>query len=112
MKIEVCGVPYTVTFVDGWKQVSHDPDNAPRHAGEIHWVTNDIRIDKSRDKAVVDVTVWHEIIHAIIETMKIRELFGTDDEQLEAPVDQLAVGIASVLKDLGISIAEEIKRVR
>lgn len=109
MKIEVCGNPYTVTFVKGWKNVSHDPDDAPRHAGEVHWASHSIRIDEDRDPAVVDITLWHEIMHTVVETLQIRELIDEDKNHLEIPVEQIAVGVASVLKNLGISITQAVK---
>lgn len=107
-RIEVCGIPYTVSLVDGWKNVSHDPEEAPRYAGEVHWLSRDIRIDGSRDQAVVDQTLWHEIIHTVVETLKIRELIGDDGQHMEIPVEQLAVGISSVMKYLGVSITKEV----
>ncbi len=110
MKIEVAGKAFTVEFVDGWKQVSHDPDGCPRHAGEIHWMSSNIRVDGSRDPSNVEVTLWHEVVHAITDSLKIRELMDEDNINcLEVPTEQLAIGIASVLKSVGLSLVKGVK---
>lgn len=111
MKIEVAGKVFTIQFVDNWKLVTHDPDNCPRHAAEIHWVTSNIRVDDSRDISSVEISLWHEVIHAITDSLKIRELMDEDGNCLEIPTDQLAIGIASVLKSVGLSLVEAVKNV-
>lgn len=110
MKIEVAGKVFTVEFVDGWKQVSHNTDECPRHAGEIHWMSSNIRVDESRESSNVEVTLWHEVVHAITDSLKIRELMDEDSLNcLEVPTEQLAVGIASVLRSVGLSLVEAVK---
>ncbi len=110
MGIEVAGKVFTVEFVDGWKQVSHDPDECPRHVGEICWMSSNIRVDGSRDLSNVEITLWHEVIHAITDSLKIRELMDEDKLNcLEAPTEQLAIGIASVMKSVGLSLVNGVK---
>lgn len=106
--IYVCDKEFTVEFVDNWKKVSHDEENCPRHSGEIHWLSSNIRIDESRKKSDVEITLWHEVIHAIAESLKIKGI-KVDDDDFEDATEQLAVGIHSVLKSVGISFYDAVK---
>ena len=106
--ISVCDREFTIEFVDNWKKVSHDEENCPRHAGEVHWISSNIRIDESRKKSDVEITLWHEVVHAIAETLRIKGI-DPNGEDFEAATDQIAVGIHSVLKSVGISFYDAVK---
>ena len=112
MQINICGIPYTVTFVNGWKEVTHDPDNCPRHAGEISWMNHSIRIDDSRCEESVDQTLLHELVHGIVENMGIRELMDAGGDHLETPVNQLATGLSQSLRSLGIWVSRGVRNDR
>ena len=43
----------------------------------------------------------HEILHGIIHEYRVRELIDDKGEHIEAPIDQLALGLAEVLESIG-----------
>lgn len=108
-KILVCDKEFSVEFVDGWKRVSHDPDNCPRHAAEISWMLSNIRVDASRKRSDVEISLWHEVVHAIAETLKIKGLDPGGEGDFESATEQMAVGLHSVMKSVGLSLLDAVK---
>jgi hypothetical protein len=45
-------------------------------------------------------TFWHEVMHVITERLQVRELIDNDGLHLEIPIDQIALGIFSVLNSI------------
>lgn len=65
-----------------------------RRCGECSPAKSRIRIDSKIDVQIQTVTLWHEILHAI--------LFGAGvsaDEHNEQQIDALAYGIVAALRD-------------
>lgn len=65
-----------------------------RRCGECDPARARIKIDSKLDPQIQDVTLWHEIVHAI--------LFGAGvpgDEHNEQQIDALAYGIVAALRD-------------
>ena len=106
MKIKVCGLPFDVSFVNGGHAVSHN--NERNHLyGEVSYDNESIRIDGTKSLEMQNQTFWHEVLHVIVERLNIRELKDEDGVHLEAPIDQIALGIFSVLNDLTLDIIKE-----
>lgn len=99
---KIGGIDWRIIFTPTWHTVSNDPSNTERHDGvtEFHEceirVTSDIAPDRQRR------TLMHELVHAVTEAYKIRELIDENGGHKELAVDQLAVGLCEALESLGI----------
>ena len=93
-KIKIFDVTYTITYVDKPSEV----DILERNLlfGQIDYWTRSIRIYKN-DRTIEDIwqTIWHEVIHAICDRMKIDDLIN----EIEKVTDLLATGINLVIND-------------
>lgn len=89
--VNVLGVDYKIIYVD----IPSDVDHFKREAkwGEIDFWTRSIRIYKG-ERPLEDIwgTIWHEILHAISETLHLKNV---DDEN--DTVDLLSTAIADLL---------------
>lgn len=103
MKIRMCGLPYNVQVVDSPLDVSHSQSGQHLY-GEVSYGKASIRIDGSKPIEQVNQALWHEILHTVIEGLNIRELMDENRNPHEIPIDQLALGINSVLMSLGVSL--------
>lgn len=101
MKINICGIEYTVTAVNDIKDVCHDKSGKEMY-GQIYYPKGSIHIWKSNEDRMQQVLL-HEIIHGVVDGMSIREL-QDGGLHLEMPIDQLAVGLSIALKSMGIDI--------
>jgi len=99
MQLKICGVPHTVTIADSWITVDHD-QNAENLRGQIHNFRHSIRIAGDAPIEQQRRVTWHEILHGIIAGMSIRELDGENEKNQEAPISQLALGIAEALESM------------
>ena len=86
-EINILGMIYHVEEVDCVNKFE------PRK-GEINFMTNEIRIDKSLPKDLKEQTLLHEIIHAICDLLGMDEL--CEDE---TKVQGLATALHQVLSD-------------
>ena len=100
MKIKVCGLPYTVTGVDGAHLVSHNKERTDLY-GEVSYVNESINIDNTKSNEMMNQTFWHEVMHVIVNRLNIRELILEDGNHNELAIDQIALGIFSVLNSIG-----------
>ena len=105
MKIKVCGLPFEVTGVDGGHLVSHKKERTDLY-GEVSYVNESIRIDNTKSLEMINQTFWHEVMHAIVERLGIRELKEDDGNHNEMAIDQLALGVFSVLQSLNRNVIE------
>lgn len=108
MQIKICGLPYTVTGVDGGHLVSHQKEGKVLY-GEISYREESIQIDSSKSEEMINATFWHEVLHGIVEHGSIRELTDEEGVHLENPIDQIAVGIFNLLDSLGIRVISKKK---
>lgn len=81
--------PFTYK-VQAVKDLRNDDDR--RMYGVISYADCAISIDDSSDPQVAEVTLWHEIIHAILTHANIHN-------HKEKVIDVIAHGIVQVLKD-------------
>lgn len=102
LPLKVGGIDWRIVFTPTWHTVSNDPADSERHDGitEFHEceirVTGDVAEDRQRR------ILMHELIHAVTESYKIRELIDENGGHKELAVDQLAVGLCEALESLGI----------
>lgn len=99
MQIKICGLPYNVTSVAGGHLVSHTKERAVLY-GEVSYDNESIRIDNTKSIEMMNQTFWHEVIHVIVEKLSVRELLTDDDDHNEMAIDQIALGIFSVLDSI------------
>jgi predicted metal-dependent peptidase len=99
MQIKVCGLPFDVNFVEGGHAVSHNKERIHLY-GEVSYENESIRIDNTKSLQMMNQTFWHEVMHVIVERMSIRELMTQDNCHLEVPIDQIALGIFTVLNSI------------
>jgi hypothetical protein len=86
--------------------VSHSQSGQQLY-GEVSYAQGSIRIDESKSIEQVNQALWHEILHTIVEGLNIRELMDDNRNHHEIPIDQLALGINSVLMSLDIKLVNE-----
>jgi hypothetical protein len=99
--IKIGGVPHKVTFVKSMKEVCHN-DSGETMWGQISFQKDSIRLFDCPKERLLRVFL-HEIIHGVIEHYQIKQLMSEDGTHLEAPIDQLSVGLAEVLESLGVT---------
>lgn len=100
--VKICGVPYTATrVVDGKYRIDHD-GNGDNLWGQISYSRHSIRIMASSPEQELR-TLLHEVLHGIVENGGVRELIDGDGRHMEAPINQLANGLAEALESLGIT---------
>lgn len=102
LTVKICGVPYMITRESDKFHVDHE-GNGSKLWGQISYEKHSIRILASSPEQEMR-TLLHEIIHGIIENGAIRELMDDHRNHLEAPIDQLANGLAESLESIGVSI--------
>jgi hypothetical protein len=99
MQIKVCGLPFDVNFVEGGHAVSHTNERGHLY-GEVSYDKESIRIDNTKSLQMMNQTFWHEVMHVIVERLQVRELIDENRNHLEVPIDQIALGIFSVLNSI------------
>lgn len=99
--VKIGGVPHTVTFVKNMKDVCHN-DGGEALWGQISFRKDSIRLFDCSKERLLRVFI-HEILHGIVEHYQVSQLMNEDGTHLEAPIDQLSVGLAEVLESMGIT---------
>lgn len=74
--IDILGVKYTVQEVEC---VSKDE----LRKGEINYLTNEIRIDRTMPEDLKEQVLFHEILHAIFDLTGLEEL-GEDESKVQS----------------------------
>ncbi|MBU1067202.1 hypothetical protein KKE60_05415 [Patescibacteria group bacterium] len=96
--INILGVKYSIEYLDKPSEV----DLFKRQSlwGQIDYWTRSIRVyDKERSSEDLWWTIWHEVLHGIVEALKIKVLNDKEDE-----IDLLALAITDVLFRNGIMV--------
>jgi predicted metal-dependent peptidase len=106
MKIKVCGLPFEVTGVEGGHLVSHNKERTDLY-GEVSYTNESIHIDNTKSIEMMNQTFWHEVMHVIVERLNIRELMTEAREHNEIAIDQLALGVFTVLQSLSSNVIED-----
>jgi Zn-dependent peptidase ImmA (M78 family) len=86
-KISILGLTYRVNEVEVVNK------NIPRN-GEINFIEQVIKIDKTLSEERKQITLLHEIIHGICEQLQFNEI--GDNEQM---VQGFALALHQILKD-------------
>ena len=100
--VRVAGVPYKVSYAQ-WKDVDHD-GKAERLFGQIQYVDHSIRIANDTPIEKQQLTLLHEVLHAIINEYNIRELQTQEGEHSEHAIDLLSIGIFDFLKSIDVTL--------
>jgi predicted restriction endonuclease len=85
--INILGLTYEIKEVDV-------VNKEVLRAGEINYITQEIKIDKSLSTEKKNITLLHEIIHGICDQLQFDDL--ANNEQM---VQGLAVALHQILKD-------------
>lgn len=99
---KVGGVDWRIVYTPTWHTVSNDPSDSERHDGITEFHECEIRVAGDIAAARQRRTLMHELIHAVVESYKIRELHDESGGHKEMAVDQLATGLCEALESLGI----------
>ena len=75
-EINILGVVYTIEEVEVVNK------SEPRR-GEINFLTNEIRIDKSMTQSLKNQVLMHEILHAVFDLLGFSEL-AEDEEKVQS----------------------------
>lgn len=95
------GVPWKIVFTPTWRDVNLGTDEQGRNDGLTVFPEYSIRVAGDLPPAAQRRTLMHEILHAVVESYKIRELIEQDGHA-EVPIDQLATGLCEALESIGI----------
>lgn len=101
LTLTIGGIPWVVTYTPTWREVTAGTDETGRHDGITVFTERVIRVAGDLPEAAQRRTLLHEVIHAVIECYKIRELIESDGHA-EMAVDQLATGICEAMESIGI----------
>lgn len=88
-QINILGAIYTIKYVD---YISKEE----LKIGEVDYINQEIKIMNDLSNDIKNVTLWHEIIHAILNQL------GFEDSENEHLVQSLATGIHQVISDNSI----------
>lgn len=90
-EVKIFDVTYKIIYVDNPSEV--DVDKREALWGQIDYWTRTIRVYHN-GRSINDIwhTLWHEMIHAVCEKMKIETI-----EKDEKDIDLLATGINSII---------------
>lgn len=102
------GVPWTISFTPTWRDVNIGTDDNNRNDGLTIFTEYAIRVAGDLPPAAQRRTLMHELIHAVVESYKIREL-TEQDGHAEVPIDQLATGLCEALESIGIHLPSKTK---
>lgn len=95
--MKIGGIPHRVTLLPDSRTVDHSRDAATNLLGQIDYGRSSINLYSSAPEERILRTFWHEVLHGIIDSLKIRELMPPATKDPEIPIDQLSIGIAEVL---------------
>lgn len=101
--VNICGIPHSITVVPDGRMVPHNNDHGGDNWGQIHFGEHSIRLAASNPERMLR-SLLHEIIHGIVNELGVRELRGSDGDDLEEPIDQLAFGLAGALESMGFDV--------
>jgi len=94
--VNICGIPYTVEYVDHAAKVTKEPRPS---FGEIDIVRREIRI---LDKDRLVQAVWHTLIHEALHGISRDLYLVIGDESYHDQLDQLALALMDFLFRNGI----------
>lgn len=87
-KIRINGIDFRI------ERVKDLNDNGTPLSANICYHKCEINLCKRGDPQYLRVSLWHEILHAIVESVKLD--LGNDEEKI---IDTLAYGINQVIQD-------------
>lgn len=88
-QINILGAIYTIKYVD---YISKEE----LKIGEVDYINQEIKIMNDLSNDIKNITLWHEIIHAILNQL------GFEESENEHLVQSLATGIHQVISDSSI----------
>jgi len=93
-KVKIFNEVYSIKYVDN----PADVDVHKREAlfGQVDYWTCIIRVYAGKERTLQSIyhTIWHEMLHAICQVLRLEELRDNEDA-----IDRLATGISGVLQD-------------
>ena len=98
MTVSVGGIPYKVAFLP-WKNVDH-ANKAEHLFGQVDYIQHSINIASDVPKEKQQISLIHEVLHAIISEYNIKELMNEQRDHSEHAIDQLSLGILSFLTSI------------
>lgn len=90
-KIRIGGVEYAVTDVENLN------DGMRMLYGDVTWEDSTIRLKSDQGHQYKCITLWHEIVHALIHHGQV----NLDDDVEEKVAEVLGFGLYQVLQDNG-----------
>jgi hypothetical protein len=93
-KVSILGIDYEIIYVDK----PSDVDIYKRESlwGQIDYWTRVIRIyDKDRSEDDIWCTIWHEILHGVVERLHIKAF--ANYKETHDDIDLLALAISDIL---------------
>ena len=102
LKVSVGGIPYTISYMP-WKEVDHSK-RATGLFGETDYLAHSIHIASDVPKEKQQLTFIHEVLHTIIAEYNIKEMRTDEGIHYEHVIDQLSLGLYSVLSSLKLEI--------
>lgn len=98
LSISVGGIPYKVAYLP-WKNVDHN-NKAEHLFGQVDYIQHSINIASDVPKEKQQISLIHEVLHAIISEYNIKELQNAEREHSEQAIDQLSLGLLSFLASI------------
>lgn len=102
VKIKVARVPWEVQFKASWHKVS--TEDSERAFGITLFNDHVIRVAGDAPVEKQNVTLIHEILHALVEEYGITPFIKKNGDHDEKHIDLLAIGLCEVLESMGIKL--------
>lgn len=90
-KIQIGCVDYTVKEIDDLHKVNEDGQKVWLHGHILH-ADAEIRVASDQSEDVKTVTVWHEVMHGILQN-------AGQSNQPEGFIEALSFGLVQVIRD-------------
>jgi len=95
VKVKIAGIPYTIEIFD-------NENKCCCNLVERSYLNQLIRVLKSSPERELRMTLYN-ILYIIVIEYNIRELMDDNEDPLQIPIKQLALGLAEVLESIGIT---------
>ena len=101
IQIKIARVPWKVKFLPSWHEIN--PDGTDRIYGITIFNDHEIRIAGDAPAEKQHITLFHEVLHAIVEDYGITPLQKENGDHDEKHIDLLAIALCEVLESLGMT---------
>lgn len=106
MKVKVGGLSYKIKLLSDTRLVGTNGNKGRQLLGETAYMRQELRIYTKGEPTLTEQTFYHELVHAIVNAHKIRDMQDDDDKHNEDNIDRMAMGLQEALSSMGIHLID------